>query len=505
MTAVVPYPAEFIRTYLDLGLWKSQRIEQLLDTTASLHPHRTAVIDEETTLTYAQLVNNITTMQDTLHKAGVQAGDFVVLHLPNSARYIATVYALFRMHARPIFALPAHRQTDINNLVRGSNAQWVLTDEALTPTGHPHQPYIPGGAEEVAFLQLSGGTTGIPKLIPKTHRDYVYSFMRSAEICRVTHTTVFLAVLPLAHNFTMSSPGFFAVLSSGGTVVTTQDATPTTVCELIERTKVTMIAAVPPLIQLWMNAPKKPDALASLDVILVGGARLARSTAEHIPEFFGCALQQVYGMAEGLVCYTRRDDSWETTVGTQGRPMSEHDEIRIVDHTETEVAHNQPGHLLVRGPYTIRGYYNAPDINRESFTVDGFYRTGDIVRCDAQGNITVVGRIKDHINRGGEKVVPSEIEGLLLTHPAVHDACVLGREDDILGERVEGYVVAKKNQAAHLNSVLLRRHLRQCEIADFKIPDIFHIVDQLPSTGVGKIDRKNVPAHISAKNTFFEG
>lgn len=529
---VAPYPPEYVERYLAAGLWGDDRIEELLEVTAAACPERTAVIDGDRAVTYGELAERVDSLRGDLVAAGVRPGDTAVLQLPNGLDFVVAVHALLGLHARPVFALPAHRETELAHLVQGSGARWyvgspaIVVDTTQLPEGvgvvrvEADRAFAPRGArvrtpesarsseeghaEEVAFLQLSGGTTGLPKLIPRTHRDYAYSYLRSAEICRVSEETVFLAVLPMAHNFTMSSPGFLAVLALGGTVVTTTDATPEAVFGLVARHGVTMIAAVPPLVQLWLDSPllqrasgERPD-LSSLDVLLVGGARLARATAERVTAELGCALQQVYGMAEGLVCYTRREDPWEVVVGSQGRPMSDFDEIRIVGDDGLPVAVGEAGHLQVRGPYTIRGYFRAPEHNRASFTDDGLYRTGDVVRADDAGNLTVVGRAKEQINRGGEKFAPAEVEGHLLQHPAVHDACVVGVPDEVLGERAEGYVVARPGREGELSTPGLRRHLRSCRIADYKIPDRFHVVDRLPGTGVGKVDRRGVAAPATA-------
>ncbi|GAA1514651.1 (2,3-dihydroxybenzoyl)adenylate synthase [Nocardioides humi] len=502
---VVPYPDDVVERYLAAGVWGADRLEDLLHHAVARWPERTAVVDGERRWTYAELAAAIERTRGVLAAQGVVPGDAVVLQLPNGADFLAATYALFGLGARPVFALPAHRETELAHLVRGSRARFHLTtvplagvgSTALEPAGPEPADVVPaadGGAEDVAFLQLSGGTTGLPKLIPRTHRDYAYSFLRSAELCRVDESTVFLAVLPMSHNFTMSSPGFLAVLSLGGTVVTTTDPSPSAVFDLVARHRVTMVAAVPPLAQLWLDSPAREAAdLTSLDVLLVGGARFAQATAERVRPELGCDLQQVYGMAEGLVCYTRREDPYDVVVGSQGRPMSDLDEVRVVDDEDRPLPPGTPGHLLVRGPYTIRGYFAAPGHNAASFTDDGFYRTGDVVRADEAGNLTVVGRGKEQINRGGEKVAPAEVEGLLLVLDAIHDVCVVGVPDDVLGERVEAYVVAHPGRAGELTTPALRRHLRG-RVADYKIPERFHLVDHLPGTGVGKVSRRGVAA-----------
>lgn len=196
-------------------------------------------------------------------------------------------------------------------------------------------------------------------------------------------------------------------------------------------------------------------------------------------------------MAEGLVNYTRLDDDPETVVTTQGKPISEDDEIRIVDDAGQDVAEGGYGHLLTRGPYTIRGYWRAPEHNRTAFTEDGFYRTGDIVRRTPDGSLVVEGRAKDQINRGGEKVAPEEIENIILAHPAVHDVSVVGVEDAFLGERTLAYVILRED-APPLRPVAVKRHVRERGVAAYKVPDLVEFVDVFPQTGIGKVSKKGL-------------
>ncbi|NED91282.1 AMP-binding protein, partial [Streptomyces sp. SID11233] len=175
----------------------------------------------------------------------------------------------------------------------------------------------------------------------------------------------------------------------------------------------------------------------------VGGAKFAERAARRLRPALGARLMQVFGMAEGLVNYTRLDDDVETVLTTQGRPISPDDEIRVVDDAGEDVPDGTVGHLLTRGPYTIRGYWRAPEHNARVFDAEGWYRTGDLVRRLPSGHLVVEGRAKDQINRGGEKFAPEEVENVLLGHPAVLDASVVGVPDDYLGERSLAYVIPR--------------------------------------------------------------
>jgi 2,3-dihydroxybenzoate-AMP ligase len=205
----------------------------------------------------------------------------------------------------------------------------------------------------------------------------------------------------------------------------------------------------------------------------------------------GCTLQQVFGMAAGMVNYTRLNDPESLVVSSQGLRISPDDEVRVVDDDGVDLPAGVPGNLLTRGPYTIRGYYCAPEVNERDFTLDGFYCTGDIVSRDERGYLTVTGRKKDQINRGGEKVSPEEIENLLLSHEAIHDASVVGVRDQVLGEKVKAFVVLREDvDPGSVSPFKLKKFLRQKGIAGFKIPDEFEIVDEFPETFVGKTSKR---------------
>ena len=352
-------------------------------------------------------------------------------------------------------------------------------------------------SSDVAFLQLSGGTTGLSKLIPRTHDDYIYSLRKSVEICGITEETIYLGVLPIAHNYPMSSPGFLGVLYGGGRVVLSPGPSPDEAFPLIEKHRVTITSLVPPLALRWLDALSTRNYdLSSLQVLQVGGAKFSAEAARRVKPAFGCQLQQVFGMAEGLVNYTRLDDPEDVIVNTQGRPMSEFDEIRIVDEDDKEVAIGETGSLLTRGPYTIRGYYKAPEHNEKSFTKDGFYRTGDLVSMNEDGYLTVEGRDKDQINRGGEKIAAEEVENHLLAHPSVHDAAIVAMPDRYLGERTCAFIIPRGETPA---GKVLKQFLKDRGLATYKIPDRVEFTESFPKTPLGKVSKKALRQIITEK------
>ncbi|MYW03134.1 (2,3-dihydroxybenzoyl)adenylate synthase [Streptomyces sp. SID3343] len=534
MNAATPtWPAEFAARYRDRGWWRGETFGGMLRERAAAHPDRIAIVDGDRRLTYRDLDERADRLAAGLLARGIAKGDRVVLQLPNTAEFFDVVFALFRIGALPVFALPAHRETEIAYFCAFAEAvAYVIPDvhegfdhrelaakvRASTPTlrhvlvvGDPGEhtaladvtappveiadPPAPG---DLAFLQLSGGSTGVPKLIPRTHDDYIYSLRGSNEICAVDADSVYLCALPAAHNFPLSSPGTLGALYAGARVVLCPRPSPDVAFALIERERVTITGIVPPLALAWTEAAQRGGVdLSSLRVLLVGGAKFSEEAARRIRPVFDCTLQQVFGMAEGLVNYTRLDDPEEIVVTTQGRPISPDDEIRIVDDADVDLPVGATGHLLTRGPYTIRGYWNAPEHNAKSFTADGFYRTGDVVRAIASGHLVVEGRAKDQINRGGEKVAAEEVENHILAHPSVHDVAIVAVPDPYLGERTCAYVILREG-AAPLKPVAIRRFVRERGVAGYKVPDHVEFVDTFPYTGVGKVSKKDLRAAIAA-------
>ncbi|WP_394541295.1 (2,3-dihydroxybenzoyl)adenylate synthase [Lysobacter enzymogenes] len=526
----VAWPQEFAARYRERGYWIGENLYAALARGARAHPERSAVVCGERRWSYAQLDRDARRFAAGLRRIGIAPRDRVLLQLPNIGEYYVACHALFLLGALPVFALPAHRRAEIGYFVGHAEVRaCVIADRdggfdyrtmiREVRVAHPglREVVVVGEAEEFhafdalldeplqgdgpdaaefAFLQLSGGSTGVPKLIPRTHDDYLYSVRESARICGLDGASVYLCALPAAHNFPMSSPGALGVFHAGGCVVLARQGDAESCFALIQRERVTVTALVPALALAWLESRARARYdLGSLRCIQIGGAHLAGEVARRVPAAFGCRLQQVFGMAEGLVNYTRDEDGEDLVLGTQGRPISDDDEIRIVDDDDIDVAPGEIGHLLTRGPYTIRGYYRADAHNARAFTAEGFYRTGDRVRRLASGHLIVEGRAKDQVNRGGEKIAAEEIEGYLLAHPGVFDAALVAMPDRFLGEKSCAFVVLRGPDRATPRE--LAQSLRERGIAAYKIPDRVEFLAELPRTAVGKIDKKALRARFA--------
>ena len=531
------WPEEFARRYRAAGHWRGETFGSYLRERATAHPERVAIVAGDMRWTYAELDARADALARGLLDAGIKPGERVIVHLPNIPEFLAVVFGLFRAGILPLYALPAHRITEIEHFASSGEAVGYVAAErhdgfdyrALARELQGRVPsvknvFIVGDAQEftsfaalemqgrasstepvppvpstVAFLQISGGSTGLSKLIPRTHDDYIYTLRESARICGLDGDSVFMGALPIAHNYPMSSPGVLGALYAGSRVVLSPSPSPEAAFPLIERERVTDVSLVPPLLLVWMQAaPGTKSDLSSLKVIQVGGAKLMPEVARRVRPTLDVTLQQVFGMAEGLVNYTRLDDPDELIIQTQGRPISEDDEVLVVDDQGNAVPEGEPGYLLTRGPYTIRGYHNNPSANARSFTEDGFYRTGDIVKRTPEGYLVVQGRATDHINRAGEKISAEEIEDHLLAHPQVFDAAVVSIPDEYLGERSCAFIIA---QGERPKGAVLKQWIRSRGLAEFKVPDQVVFVDSFSATAALKVSRKELRAALRAQLT----
>ena len=530
----VPWPADLARAYQQAGWWRGRALGTEIAAVARARPDAIALTDGDTRLSYAALLARADALAGRLTgDLKLQRGDRIVVQLPNGWEFAVLTLACLRAGIVPVMALPAHRQHELAYLCQHSEARALAVPGMLRgfdhqqlaaqlrkdsrtlthilvvgPDVHPSHDSLtalcaepgpspstrwdedPPAAGDVAVFLLSGGTTGLPKLIARTHDDYAYNARASAELCGLDTGTVYLVSLPAAHNFPLACPGILGTWLSGGRVVMLPSPEPQAVFATAQKERVTITAVVPAVAQRWLAYATEHGAgqLTTLKVIQVGGARLADELARQVRPVLGATLQQVFGMAEGLLNYTRLDDPDEVICSTQGRPLSPGDEVRIVDAGGNDLPDGVPGALLTRGPYTPRGYYRAPEQNARAFTPDGWYASGDVVRRRPDGNLVVEGRDKDMINRGGEKISAEEVENLLYKLPGVAQVAAVAAPDAELGERVCVFVVPRAG--AQLTLQQIRDSMAEAGVARFKWPERLEIAAELPVTKVGKLDKK---------------
>ena len=531
----VPWPEEFARRYRERGYWRGISLFEMLRQSAARTPGKTALIDGDRRLSYAELVNDAEDLAVGLTTLGLRPLERVIFQFSNGLELALAFFALLRAGVIPVMALPAHRGGEIGHWVEhagavahfipGATAKFDYVAMARgVAAAHPLIRHVvtagPAGggvtaldalrslgrrstaaalpepaAEEVALMLLSGGTTGMPKLIPRTHNDYVHAATRSGIVTGFGPDTVFLAVLPMAHNYTLCCPGMLGTLVHGGTVVIAGGTTAETVFATIERERVSAVGATVPLVARWLDSDQfgRHD-LSSLNVFINGGAKLPPELRRRVEERFQCEYQENFGTGEGLVCITRLGEAESVRFLSSGRPISEGDEIKVIDEHGHELPEGQMGELAARGPYTIRGYYRAEAANRDAFTDDGFYRMGDIVRV-VDGYIYLEGRRKDLINRGGEKISCEEVEDYILAHPKVMSVCVVAMPDAVFGEKACAFAILREGCAlAHEELVAF---LQARDIARFKLPERLEIVNGFPISPAGKILRRELRARIA--------
>ncbi|EPA9110321.1 (2,3-dihydroxybenzoyl)adenylate synthase [Serratia liquefaciens] len=531
--AFTPWPEALARRYRERGYWTDRPLTDII--TRQAKNDAIALIDPQRSLSYRQLNQLSDRLAAALLRRDIHSGDTALVQLGNVVEFYVTFFALLKIGVVPVNALFSHQRNELNAYAAQIKPALLIADrqhglfgndEFLTTfrAEHPSLRLValrseeqgeqslaswleedcggfvaaPTAADQVAFFQLSGGSTGTPKLIPRTHNDYYYSIRRSVEICHFDDETRYLCALPVAHNYPMSSPGVLGVFYGGGLVVFASDPDAGQCFRLIDQHQINVTALVPPAVTLWLQAIEEwggCQQLASLKLLQVGGAKLGETLAARIPAEIGCQLQQVFGMAEGLVNYTRLDDDDQHILTTQGCPMSPDDELWVADDDGNPLPVGETGRLMTRGPYTFRGYYQSPEHNAAAFDKDGFYCSGDLISLTEDGYVKVEGRQKDQINRGGEKIAAEEIENLLLRHPEVINAALVSMPDELMGEKSCAYIIA----TSPLKPVVLRRHLRAEGVAEFKLPDRFIQVETLPLTPVGKVDKKLLRQRLEAQ------
>ena len=541
LEGVVRFPPDFAARYRAKGYWQDRSIADIFAEAFAEFKDRIAIIDRDRRVTYAQLDERSTRLALNLLDEGFKPLDRVVVQLPNTVEFAYLYFALQKIGCIPVMALPTHRFHEISQFIELSGATACATPDKtadfdyrelvrrIRPSsrtlrcgivlGEAPADYLsltelidrPSkrsadelGAisidpEDPAVFQLSGGTTGIPKLIPRSHNDYVYNSRAAAAVTGVGSDKILLNVLPLAHNLPLACPGLQGYLLHGGTVVLGNSTRAEDILALIERHRVSHIALVPTLLIRLIDDPAiaKHD-LSSLRVIQSGGQRLQPEVRRRTKQLFPNAfVQENFGMAEGMLMFVRPDDPDEVRLETVGRPISPDDEVRLVDDDGNDVAPGEVGEFLARGPYTLRGYFGAPEYNVGAFTADGFYRSGDLMRRHPSGNYIVEGRKKDLTNRGGEKISAEEIENLILAHPAVQNVACVPMPDRVLGERMCACVIVRSDAALTFEQLVA--FLKQQEIAKHKLPERLELMDEFPLSPFGKVSKKNLAERVALK------
>jgi 2,3-dihydroxybenzoate-AMP ligase len=541
MEGVVSFPANFASAYRAKGYWDDRPLRAVFKDWCDQFSTRVAVCDAHRQVSFAELEERSTNLALNLLDLGLRPQDRVVVQLPNVIEFVYLHFALQKIGAIPVMALPPHRFREIRFFVETSAAvatvtpdrhkefSYVemterirksaphlrhcivlgntpagcisLTDLIERPSSRPKEDLIDIqiDPELPALFLLSGGTTGIPKLIPRTHNDYALNTRLAVAVCDIRPGSVLLDVLPIGHNLPLACPGLQGFLSLGCAVVLHTSAAPAEVFPLIDRYKVTHIHVVPTLLIRWTESTALADYdLGSVRVIQSGGQRLQPEVRRRTERALrNCRVQENFGMAEGLLMFVRLDDPLDVRMETVGRPVCDDDEVLILGEDDKPVPFGEVGELCCRGPYTLRGYYRAPEHNQRAFTPDGFYRSGDLMRQHPSGNYMVEGRKKDLINRGAEKISAEEIEELILRHPAVENVACVAMPDPLMGEKNCACLVLRPGRSLALPDLV--DFLNGFELAKFKLPERIESFESFPLSNFGKVSKKDLVIAVTKR------
>jgi len=543
MEGCVPWPEEFVKEYKEKGYWEDIPLGDHFDQWVEKYAERTAIAGQGKEVTFRQMGVNVTRLAYHMAKMGIKTYDPVIIQLFNGPEVLYLIYACFKLGAIPICSLATHRWAEISFFAKTTNAvahaipagialdfdyeafadeirNEIPSMEYVLTVGKPSRPnmvsindliekevdleeakkelarYHPDPMETAVF-QLSGGTTGIPKIIPRTHNDYYYNAQCCALRFHYDANTRFIAPMPNTHNAPLVCM-IIPVHLSGGLIVSVAPR-PQEMFKEIEQNKVNYLIAAVGIQQAIMNLSPEEVIKSFGSVKDIWTSSIKPEAVQKCREILNAESCQVFGMAEGLITSTRQDDPLDIKIYTQGRGVSEADEIKIIDpETMKELPQGEIGEMICRGPYTIRGYYKADQRNKDAFTPEGFYRSGDLGKLDKQGNFIWSGRIKDCIDRGGEKVNAEEVEIHVRAFPKVQDVAAVAMPDHRFGERICVYVIPKPGELFALEE-LRDFVLNERKIAKFKAPERLEFIDIFPVTHVGKLDKKALRAMIAEK------
>ena len=518
-----------LKYYEKQNILKKDTIVGRFIETAEKYPEKIAIYAVDGEITYKNLAEKVRVYAGGLVANGICHGEHVLLHISNSIMYVVSLLGTMFAGATPIPLLQEHHQTEIISIGKELKVSAIIVKkkdmnfewENMISTSVKEIPSLQlivsdktiNGIEkiksiteeellqyrslekmvceynDVGIFLLSGGTTGKPKIIPKIHEAYIYNVEMCCQRSGFTDKTIFLTPLSISHDFGLAQPGVLGTLISGGTAVLPETPFFDESFELIEKYCVNTVTLVPALAALWLEGLELcKENLSSWKLLIIGSAKLERNLAITLSERLGVIIQNGYGLGEGITCFTSLDDDIETSINSQGTPISEYDEIKIVDSNGCLVPVGESGELLEKGPYTFGGYYDNEQLNLEVFTKDGFFKTGDKAKSDEKGNITILGRVREQINRAGENVIPSEVEEYIIGYPGIENVCVFGVPDELLGEKTVACIITNKE----IYRQDICEYMSKQGISHYKFPDVIYKVKKFPYKNIKKIDKKKL-------------
>ena len=538
----IPYKREDVEKYEKFRWWPGLSLGDLLDKAADIYPDKEAFVDEQSRFTYAQARDKTNRLAVGLLDLGIQPQDRVLVQMPNWSEFLFAYFAVQKIGAIAVLLIDRYRQYEIGYLVQLTGAtSWIVAEKYKKTDYLPivedvlkERPQLKNvilarskghgrllsmenlmdkvrmdkadlrnlserrpDPNQVAHMGPTGGTTGLPKVVPRTHNSLVCAVEYAARSWEMDiHDTTLLAG-PIGHDLTFTK-GICGSLFALGKAVFLDSMEMTDICQTIQRERVTAIVWVPTLAKRLTDFEGRKDYdLSSLKRMHCGGGASLPDVIKGVREKLKCAFFNGYGGTEGQTTIPRSGDSLESLINTVGKPTCPYDTYKAVTPEGKELPPNQPGELMIKGPGVFTGYYKAPEENAKVFDEEGFFRTGDLARIDEKGYVTLTGRIKEMINRGGESISATEIEKLIIGHPDVALVAVIPMPDPMLGEKVCAYIQPKVG--ANLSFEKIISYLKGKKASVQQLPERIEFIDTMPVTKAEKIDKKALREDIEKK------
>jgi len=537
-----PYKPEDVERYTKYRWWLGITWGDMLDKGSDLYPRKEILVDDTTRLTYRELREKVDRLAIGFIELGIKPQDFVLLQMPNWHEFVIAFYALQKAGAIVVLLVTRHGITEIDYLSNLTNpVAWIgppnykkieylpmvknlmekhgelkyiisvrdqgnkdfismeklIEDSKLTKVSLEALAARRPDPMEVSIILPTGGTTGFPKAVPRTHNDYIASVEYHTKAWEITSEDTLLTSAPVGHAQAIHNCVGGAFFNYARYVIT-DSTNAEDLCRVIEREKVTAFPTVPSIAQRIIELPNLKDYdLNSLKKLYAGGAPSTPELIKNVYEKLGCKYVNTLGSSEGPASMTRLDDDFKTISTTVGRSDCPYTQVRIIDQYGNEVPPDKEGELTMKGPNIFNGYFKSPEDNRKVFTADGFFKTGDLAKIHDNGNIIITGRIKETILRGGETISAIGIEHLISSHPSVAEVAVLGMPDKTLGERICAYIKLKPGATLTFDELIT--YLKGTGASVLQLPERIEFIGSMPLTNVGKIDKKILKEDITKK------
>jgi len=479
----------------------SNHLGNLIDARAAVDPHGPAIRDDTVELTNDQLLNRVLLASEYLLGEGLQADDVVALQLPNGVDFITFLFAAWRIGCTVTPVNPALTDDETEYQLTDSNASLLIDLEGkprFTGTRTVAASSVPAAGtasrvnpvldlDSLALLIYTSGTTGRPKGVMLTHANLVAMASMGVGALAVTRVDRSLLILPLFHVNGIVVSVLVPLLVGASTVIAGR-FDPSTFFDLVERVRPTYFSGVPTIYALLAQLPADviPDS-SSVRFGVCGAAPAPIGLLDEVERRYGFPVVEGYGLSEGTCATTINPVDGVRKAGTVGLPLPGQ-VVRILAAGGSEVEIGSTGQVVISGPNVMRGYLGRPD-ETEMAVVDGWLMTGDLGHLDTDGYLSIDGRVKDMIIRGGENIYPREIEDVLASHPDVVNVAVLGRPDPTWGEVVAAFVTIS-TQAQGTEGVT-EGLLAWCakRLAPYKRPVSIAVLPDMPLNAMGKIDK----------------